>query len=219
MSDFFKTMKEKIFLIFAFITSFTFSQVQKIFFVDDVKSIDYVTVKFCVNDSARIDKVTVISEKTTYKNEYVIEQLSQYLKTVQYYPESTLRNNCYPSTFEFVNKKYETAQLSQIDSLKCEKFKIGKFKYLDVRYLDTKIKRTDKKQLEISEDFNAEYAVTWTSPCEYEMTYTKVKEKENENLLGKTIKVKIIGILEESYIFLANFMNEPPIIGEIKKIK
>ena len=51
------------------------------------------------------------------------------------------------------------------------------------------------------------------------MTYTKVKEKENENLLGKTIKVKIIGILEESYIFLANFMNEPPIIGEIKKIK
>ena len=44
-------------------------------------------------------------------------------------------------------------------------------------------------------------------------------EKENENLLWKTIKVKIIGILEESYIFLANFMNEPPIIGEIKKIK
>jgi hypothetical protein len=212
-------MKGKFLLLFTLITSINFSQVQKIFYVDDVKTIDYVTVKFCVNDSARIDKVTVLPEKTTYKNESTIEQLIEYLKTVQYYSDSKLRNNCYPSTFEFVNKKYENAKLTESEFSKCEKFKKGKFKYIDVRYLDTKIKRTKKKQVEISNDFKAKYKISWTSPCEYEMTYTKVREKENKYLLGKTIKVKIIGLLQDSYIYLADFMEKPTVIGEMKKIK
>lgn len=212
-------MKHKIFVIFIFLNSVAFSQVQKIFYVDDANTIDYVTVRFCVNDSARIDKVTVIPEQTTYKNKMVTEGLIKYLKTIQYYPNSKLRNNCYPSTFEFVNKKYENPKLTKSELSKCEEFKVGEFRYLDVRYLDTKIKRKKKKQIEVSEDFKAKYKVVWTSPSEYEMTYTKVREKENKHLLGKTIKVKIIGILEDSYIYLADIMDKPTIIGEMKKIK
>lgn len=212
-------MKRKFLLIFFLITSINYSQVQKIFYVDDVETIDEVTVEFCVNDSARIDKVTIIPEKTTYKNEYAIGQLIEYLKTIQYYPDSKLKNNCYPSTFQFVNKKYENAKLKESEFPACKKFKKGKFKYTDIRYLDTKIKRTKRKQKEKDDTFKAKYKINWTSPYEYEMTYIKVREDKNKHLLGKTITVEIIGLLEDGYIYLADFMNKPTIIGEIKKIR
>lgn len=35
----------------------------------------------------------------------------------------------------------------------------------------------------------------------------------------KTIEVKIIGLLGDSYIYLADFLERPTVIGEIKKIK
>lgn len=212
-------MRKAFLIIFILTTTINYSQVQKIFYVDDVKTIDYVTVRFCVNDSARIDKVTVIPENTTYKNEETTQQLIEYLKTIQYYENSKLKNNCYPSTFKFVNKKYEQPKLSEMDLEKCKKFKKGKFKYLDVRYKDTKIKRTRKKQFEVSEDFKAKYDVKWTSDCEYDMTYTKVREKENKYLLGKTIIVKIIGILDNGYIYLADLLDKPTVIGEMQLIK
>ena len=210
-------MERKLSLILFLVASVSYSQVQKIFYVDDVKTIDYVTVRFCVNDSARIDKVTVLPEKTTYKNENVIEQLKEYLKTIQYYPDSKLRNNCYPSTFEFVNKKYENNKLAESECSKCIKFKKGKFRYMDVRYLDTKIKRTNKKQFEVSDDFKATYKIKWTSPCQYEMTYTKVREEKNKYLLGEKIKVRIIGVLDDSYIYLADLLDRPTVIGEMKR--
>jgi len=176
-------------------------------------------VNFCVNDSAQIDKVTVIPSKTTYKNKDVIEQLIEYLKGIQYYPNSKLKNNCYDSTFEFVNIKYENSELKESDYSNCAKFKTGKFKYLDVRYLDTKIKRGKNIQIEKSYDFNAKYKVTWTTPCTYEMKYLKIKGKENQHMIGKSIKVKIIGLLNDSYIYLADFLDQSTVIGEMKIVK
>lgn len=211
-------MIKKTLILLFLISKVSYSQVQKIFYVDDVKTIDYVTVNFCVNDSARINKVSIIENKTTYKNKHVIEQLITYLKTIQYYPDSKLRNNCYDSTFEFVNKEYQNIELKESDYSKCEKFKTGKFKYLDVRFANTKIKRRTKIQREKSKDFKAKYKVTWVSPCEYEMKYLKVKGKENQYMIGKIIKVKMIGILNDSYIYESDFLDKPKVIGEMKKI-
>jgi hypothetical protein len=205
--------------LFILISSNTYSQVIKIFYVDDVETIDYVTVKFCVNDSARINEVTVIPELTTYKNQNLINELITYLKSVQYYPDSKLRNNCYPSTFQFINRKYENSKLDESNYAACKKFKRGEFEYLNVLYRDTKIKRKKKIQTENSKDFNAKYKIKWTKPDQYEMTYIKVKEKENQNLIGKTIIVKIIGILENNYIYSAEFQGNPTTIGEMKKVK
>lgn len=200
------------------LTSVATAQVQKTFYVDDVETIEYVTVEFCVNAEGRINQVTVIPEETTYNNQYTIKQLQGYLKTVEYGQNSSLSNNCYPSTFDFVSNKYLNASIPESESHKCHKFKTGKYEYADFRYKDVKISRTKSKQIENGKTFKAKYKVTWPSPCEYNMTYYWVREKENKPLLGKTINVKIIGILENSYIYSAQMENKPQFIGEIKKL-
>ena len=175
-------MSKKVFYLSLLLSTISHSQVQKIFYVNDVKTIEYVTVNFCVNDSAQINKVSVIQSKTTYENNEVIQQLKDYLKSIQYYPDSKLRNKCYDSTFEFVNAKFHNSQLNESYHSKCKEFKNGKFRYLDVRYLDTKIVRRNKIQREKSNDFKAKWEVTWTSPCDYEMKYLKIRGKEKSIL-------------------------------------
>lgn len=205
-------------IMFVGITQITTAQVQKIFYVDDVETIEIVTVEFCVNDEAKIDKVTVLPEQTTYFSEETIEELKEYLLGIQFYPESKLRNDCHSSTFEFVNYKYQNASIPDSESHKCHKFKTGKYEYADLRYKDVKISRTKSKQIEKGKTFKAKYKVTWPSPCEYNLTYTWVREAENKPLLGKTIHVKIIGVLENSYIYTAILEDRPQSIGEIKKL-
>jgi hypothetical protein len=81
----------KILLLLALLFSFnTYGQVQKRFFVEDIESIEYVTVNFCVNNEAKISEVTIVADKTTYVNRYNIEQLRQYLLSIEYYPNSKM---------------------------------------------------------------------------------------------------------------------------------
>lgn len=141
-------MKKNILIFALLIFSISHSQIQTVFYVDDVKVIDYVTINFCVNDSARISQVSVLKEQTTYKNEVIIDRLVKYLKRVQYYPDSKLKNNCYDSTFKFVNKDYENAELKPSDYPKCKAFKTGDFTYSDFRHKGTKITRRKRKQRE-----------------------------------------------------------------------
>ena len=191
------------------------------FFVNDVKTIDFVTVKFCVNDSARISQVTVLPEKTTYKNAEMIESLINYLKTIQYYPDSKLRNNCYDSTFEFVNKEYENAELNELDYSKCLEFKTGNFVYGDSRLKGTKIKRRKNKQREKNKVrnkdnwFKEKYRITWPTPCEYELEFITANSKEREKFIGESIKVKIIAIIDNGYVFKSKLLDYPESINTI----
>ena len=211
----------KIILFALFILSNTFGQVQKIFFVEDVKSIEYVTVNFCVNDEAKISEVTIIPEKTTYENEYNIEQLRQYLLRIQYYPDSKLKNNCYDSTFEFINNTYQNKSLNEEECNTCQKFKTGIYAYKNPLYKDTKIKRKRKVQKEIFKAGRQIYYIKWISNCNYVLIYKKMTEPRLKHLIGKEIDVEIIDVLDdESYVYKskANF-KEKIDFGIMKKIK
>ena len=211
----------RILIIVLLICASSYGQVQKKFFVEDVKSVEYVTVNFCVSNEAKISEVTIIADKTTYKNEYNIEQLRQYLLGIEYYPDSKLKNNCYDSTFEFINNEYVNKTLNETECKACEKFKTGIYKYKNVLYQDTKIKRRRKVQREIFKDGKQIYYIKWISNCHYILTYKRMTEPRLKHLIGKEIDVKIIDVLDDgSYVYKskANF-EEKTDFGVIMKIK
>ena len=213
---------KKITLLTALVVfSNTFGQVQKKFFVEDIKSVEYVTVNFCVNDEAKISEVTIVGDKTTYENEYNIGQLRQYLLGVQYHSDSKLKNNCYDSTFEFINSSYEKKSLNKEECNSCEKFKTGLYEYKHVLYKDTKVKRKKKIQREVYDGGKQIYSIKWISDCHYVLIYKKMTEPRLKHLIGKKIDVEIIDVLEDgNYVYKskANF-EEKTDFGIIKKIK
>lgn len=197
------------------------SQVQKYFFVDDAEDVKYVTVNFCVDNEAKISEVTIIKNKTTYNNENNIELLRQYLLGIQYYPDSKLRNNCYDSTFEFINKNYRNQNLNKSECKACEKFKTGVYKYKHVLYGDVKIKRSKKIQKEISKNEKQIYKIKWITNCHYVLIYKKMTEQSLKHLIGKEIDIQIIDVLEDgSYVYKSKTNFEEKInYGIIKKVE
>jgi hypothetical protein len=211
----------RILIIVLLVFANSYGQVQKKFFVEDVKSVEYVTVNFCVNNEAKISEVTIIADKTTYENEYNIEQLRQYLLGIEYYPDSKLKNNCYDSTFEFINNEYEYKTLNETECNACENFKTGIYKYKNVLYRNTKVKRRRKIQREVFKDGKQIYYIKWISNCHYVLTYKRMTEPRLKHLIGKEIDVKIIDVLDDgSYVYKAkaNF-EEKTDFGVIMKVK
>jgi hypothetical protein len=211
----------RILIIVLLVFTNSYGQVQKKFFVEDVKSVEYVTVNFCVNNEAKISEVTIIADKTTYENEYNIEQLRQYLLGIEYYPDSKLKNNCYDSTFEFINNEYEYKTLNETECNACENFKTGIYKYKNVLYRNTKVKRRRKIQREVFKDGKQIYYIKWISNCHYVLTYKKMTEPRLEHLIGKEIDVEIIDVLDDgSYVYKSKAsFEEKTDFGIIKKIK
>ena len=214
-------MRYKIIFILLLVTSSIYGQVQKKFFVEDVESLEYVTVKFCVDNEAKISEVTIVEEKTTYKNDYNIEQLRQYLLGIQYYEDSKLKNNCYDSTFEFINTKYEKKHLNEAECKACEKFESGLYRYKHVLYRDTKIKRKRKIQREVGKEDKQIYFIKWLNNCTYVLTYKRMSEQRLKHLIGKEIHVEIIDVLDNGdylYRSKANFEDKVD-YGVIRKVK
>lgn len=203
------------------VSSTIYGQVQKKFFVEDVEGIEYVTVNFCVDNDAKISEVTIVKDKTTYENEYNIERLRQYLLGIQYYPDSKLKNNCYNSTFEFINYTYENKSLNESECKACEKFQAGFYEYKHVLYQNTKIKRKRKVQREIGKEDKQIYFIKWLNDCTYVLTYKRMTDPRFKHLIGKEIHVEIIDVLDnESYVYRskANF-EEKVDYGIIKKVE
>ena len=71
-------MFKKCLLLIFFVSLSSYSQVQTVFFVEDVDTIEVITVNFCVNDEAKISEVNIIPEKSTYRNEIEIKKLINY---------------------------------------------------------------------------------------------------------------------------------------------
>ena len=217
-----KCIQNILFLIIAFACFNGISQVQKKFFVDDVQAVDYVTVNFCVGDDAKINKVTIVEDKTTYLNKENIQKLKDYLLTIEYYPESKLRNNCYDSTFEFINSNYQELKLTEENCQKCAKFLKGKYQYEDVLYSKTKIKRGRKIQREITTNNGRQiYRIKWNSNCTYVLTYLRMSQNRYKHLIGKEILVEIIDLLpNDRYVYksIAEFDGKI-VFGVMKMIK
>lgn len=214
-------MKIKIALLALLISCKISGQIQKEFFVNDVQTIEYVTVNFCVNDNAEIAEVKVVPDKTTYQNKNNIEMLLQYLLSIEFYSDSKLKNNCHESTFEFINQAYPDKTLNMSECEVCTKFKTGLYAYIGVLNLDTKIKRKRKVQREISDDSKQIYYIKWLNNCTYVLIYKRMTEPRLKHLIGKEIHVEIIDVLEDDrYAFRAkpNF-KEKVVYGVIKKVK
>ena len=210
----------KITLYFLIILSLNINaQIQNEFYVDDVESIEYLTVNFCVNNEGKTDKVSIIPSKTTYKNQDIISQVVEYRKSIAYYPNSKLKNNCYDFTFSFVNSKLQKNQLTEKDIKLVDIFKSGRFKYADIIYPNATITRTNEYQIEQNGDEIFKYKIEWTNPYSYLITYVEVNKKEYEYLLGEKINVEIIKVISpKKYIYKSNLLGRTIITGVIEKL-
>lgn len=215
-------MKKFLFTFFVYFALLpVFSQVQKIFFVDDANGVDFVTVNFCVNDEAKIDKVIVIEEKSTYTNKYVIEQLREYLLAIQYYPDSKLKNNCYDSTFSFVNLKYKNSNFSKNECSIDKDFLKGRYSYKNPAFKKTIIKRGKRLQREKGNNNKQIYYIKWETACSYKLIYKRMTEKRLKKLIGEEIYVEILDVLpNDSYVYKSTVSYDDRVVyGVIKKEK
>jgi len=212
-------MNKKIFFLLLFIPIITFSQVQQDFYVQDVETIEYLTLSFCVDNEGKTNSVTIIPENTSYKNNEFIQQVIKYRKGIEYSPNSKLRNNCYESTFNFINHNLKDKKLTSSECQKGNEFRKGRFIYKNSRYSDFIIIRRKNIQIEKNKDEKYTYKIEWLSPCHYTLTYHKVSEKKYEYLIGEIIDVKIIDILKDGkYIYKSNLLDRTILTGMIEKL-
>lgn len=206
--------------IFFLITLNSNAQIQQEFYVDDATNVELLTVNFCVDNNGKTSSVIVIPEKTTYKNQENIRQVIEYRKSIEYYPDSKLRNNCYDYTFRFINKKFENKKLDSQKIPKCKLFRNGIFKYNDGINSETTIERNNEFQVEKDNNVIFNYKIEWTSDTNYILTYIEVSDKKYDYLLGEKIDVEIVEILEDgSYVYKSNLLDRTITTGIIKRIK
>jgi len=195
------------------------AQIQDEFFVNDVNSIELLTVNFCVDNLGKTSSVVIIPEKTTYKNQENIAQVVAYRKGIEYYPDSKLRNNCYDFIFRFINARFENKKLEESKVSKCREFKNGIFKYNDGAYSDIIIERDEKFQIEKNQNDFSKYKIDWINDTNYMLTYLELSDKNLQYLIGEKIHVEIIEILEDgSYVYKSNLLDRTRITGIIKRI-
>ena len=102
----------------------------------------------------------------------------------------------------------------------CSDFKTGTFKYVDGNHPDWIIVRNDSIQVEKEEKTNIELQgrLKWKSDCEYSLTYTKISDTSNRELIGKKINVTIINIADDIIEYEAE-MNDKVVISKMQKIR
>ncbi len=212
-------MKTLLYITFLLSSLIITAQIETKFYKNDVKTVEYLTVNFCVDSLGKTSSVKIIKNKTTYKNKEFIEEVVAYRKGIEYYPDTTLKNNCYDQTFEFINPKYENKRLSSAQCKNCEIFKKGRYSYINPLYKDVQIIRKKRKQIEKTKNSKFTYKIEWVTNCEYNLTYLKISEEKYKYLLGEVINVKIIDVLENgNYVYESNLLDRTILIGEMKKL-
>lgn len=211
-------MKILAFVFFLFCLG-TNAQIQQEFFADDVNNIELLTVNFCIDNYGKTSSVTILPEQTTYKNQANINQVVEYRKSIEYYPDSKLRNNCYDYTFRFVNPKYKNKKIEDSKISMCKEFKNGTFKYNDDSFPNLTIERDHNYQTEKSHDHFSKYKIDWINDTNYVLTFLEVSDKDSSYLIGEKIYVEIIDILDDgSYVYKSNLLDRTFTTGIIKRI-
>lgn len=189
------------------------------FYVDGINDIKYLTLNFCVDNEGKTSTVKILPDKTTIQDSTVINQIVEYRKGIEYYPNTKLKNNCYDQVFTFVSKEFENCSIPEIDYPKLENFKTGTFKYYDIYYEKTVITRTDDLQIEDATGEIYKYKIEWLKPNQYVLTYIEVPKKEEEYLLGEKIFVDIIKQIDSNtYVYRSNLLDRTIITGIMTKV-
>ena len=87
-------------------------------------------------------------------------------------------------------------------NLTCADFKTGKFKYLDSSYSEWIITRTDSTQTETNLKNGNEYfgSISWKTDCKYVLTYKKIPDSHNQDVMDKEIQIEIIETYNNKYL-------------------
>lgn len=146
-------------LIILITSNFSHCQIQKDFFIEDANGVDFVRVKFCVNDKAQIFNVESLPNESTYNNEYVINQIKEYLLGIEFYLNSKLKNDCHYTTFRLINSKYENLDIKRKEIPADFPLLRGKYRYKNPFYSNTKITRRKKIQREEAKEEKQIYRI------------------------------------------------------------
>ena len=189
------------------------------FYIEGIKDIEYLSLKFCVDVEGKTSSVKIIPEKTTLKSLETTKQILDYRKGIEYYPDSKLKNNCHDQVFSFINKEFENCSIPENEFNKLNDFKTGTYKYHDIYYANTVITRTENFQIEEHNGEVHKYKIEWTKPNQYILTYLETSVKENEYLLGEKIYVDIVKQIDSlAYVYKSNLLDRTFITGIIKKV-
>jgi hypothetical protein len=92
----------------------------------------------------------------------------------------------------------------QNSDLTLNDFKTGVFKYQTGKYKGGIITRTKKWQVEEYPDLNMKikFRIDWIGNFEYHLTAVVVSEEASEGIIGKVIKVKVLGVKDGVYEIL-----------------
>lgn len=188
------------------------------FYVEGINDIRYLTLNFCIDNLGKTTNVEVLADKTTIQDSIIVNQIVEYRKGIEYYPDTKLKNNCYNQTFSFISKEFENSSIAESDFYKLENFKSGIYKYHDINYKNTVITRTENIQIEETNGEVYKYKIEWPKPNQYILTYLEVGKKEYEYLLGEKIYVEIIKQIDsQTYVYRSNLLNHAIITGIIIK--
>jgi len=188
------------------------------FYVEGIIDIKYLTLNFCVDNLGKTTNVEILADKTTIQDSSIVNQIVKYRKAIEYYPDTTLKNNCYDQTFSFISKEFENSAVPENDYQKLQNFKTGIYKYHNINYENTVITRTENFQIEETNGEVYKYKIEWPKPNQYILTYLEVGKKEHEYLLGEKIYVEIIKQRDsQTYVYRRNLLNRTVITGIIIK--
>lgn len=211
-------MRKTILIILSFISINCFCQTQTEFYIENVKYIKYITLNFCVDNEGKTSAVTIIPEKTTINDSTFQSKIIEYRKSIQYYPDTKLKNNCYDQIFTFIDKELESCSISDNDFLKLDIIKTGTYKYENPNYKNTVITRTENLQVEETNGVVYKYKIEWPKPNQYILTYLEVGEKENEYLIGEKIYVDIVKQIDsKTYAYKSKLLDRDIVTGIISK--
>lgn len=210
-------MKRLVSLFFILNCSIIQAQIQQYFFIDDVDIVEYLYVEICIGENGETTSVTKIPEKSTYKNELIINQIIEYRKGFDFLKGSKFSNSCFEYPFTIVNSKYQSLEMAESN---CNSdFAKGKYKYINPQFVNVNIKRRRRKQIEKTEDSKSVYKIEWTSKCNYVLTYLKVSKPESQYLVGQKMDVKIIDVLPNgNYVYYSNLSDRTYGFGIMKKL-
>lgn len=211
-------MKKLLYLLIFFPFN-TFAQIETNFYVNDVQYIEYLTVNFCVDSIGNTTTVSIIPEKTTYKNDSLINEIIDYRKSIVYGKDSKIRNNCNIQTFYLINSELKNCHLKEKEFAVLENFKTGKFKYEDPNFKNVIINRTTSYQFEVEGEEVFKYTINWLNPNIYILTFIDVSKEEYKYLIGEKIEVEIIKVISaDSYIYKSNLKGSVIPAGIINKM-
>lgn len=191
-------------------------------FVEDVEKVESIVISYKVDSIGKRYDLKIDEELTSFKNESWQQGCLEHFKNGKLKYPLRMLNEEWRAVYYFVNPKYKTSSLNEVDRKKCNRFKRGEYKYVSAAYNQTRILRRRTRQIEKGgyKDQRQVYRINWTEDHKYVLTTLKLPLAKDKEKIGRRIEVEIIEILDDnSYLYRSTAENTDHIVlGVIKKV-